>query len=368
MRRLFLSNNSSRTPEQVAAKLSGLGVAARPDEVLTSSLATASLLEREGFSGAAFVIGERGIRDALQSIGVRILEGQPDEADVVVVGFDGSVNYDELRTASLLVERGARLIATNADGSYPAPDGLWPGAGAILAVITTTTGATPTVVGKPARALFEAAAERTGATRPLVVGDRLDTDVRGAVGIRWDSLLVLTGATTRPDVLLGEDLPTYVAPDLSGLFQELPPGRFRAAGPGEVEGIREVLSSAGLTDEGVEGRLQDTLVSSEGGARRIDATACLQGIEEWAILRSVAVRKDLRGKGLGALAVAATVQEARRRGLRSVSLFTESASPFFEGLGFRRVDRDELPESVRTSRHAAEECAVSATPMVLALD
>jgi amino-acid N-acetyltransferase len=123
-----------------------------------------------------------------------------------------------------------------------------------------------------------------------------------------------------------------------------------------------------LSDEGVEGRLQDTVVSSEGGGGRIDATACLQGIDEWAILRSVAVRKDLRGKGLGVLAVAATVQGARRRGLRSVSLFTESASPFFEGLGFRPVHRDELPESVRTSPHAAEECAASATPMALALD
>src|SRR5437762_2505534 len=146
------------------------------------------MLRREGGRGrTAFVIGERGIREALEHAGVRILDGEAARADLVVVGWDRSVDYDKLRNASLLVERGARLVATNADASYPAPDGLWPGAGAILAAITTTTGATPTVVGKPERGMFDAAAARCGATHPLVVGDRLDTDVRGAAGAGMDS-------------------------------------------------------------------------------------------------------------------------------------------------------------------------------------
>jgi HAD superfamily hydrolase (TIGR01457 family) len=194
-RLLFLTNNSSRTAEGVAQKLVGAGVPAGAGDVLTSGAATAALLGRSGEVRTAFVIGEEGVRGALTAVGIRVLDGEPDRADAVVVGWDRSVDYPKLRTAALLVQRGARLIATNADRTYPAPDGLWPGAGSILAAVTAATGAIPTVVGKPHRPLFEAAAERTGSARPLVIGDRLDTDVDGAAAMGWDSLLVLTGAS-----------------------------------------------------------------------------------------------------------------------------------------------------------------------------
>ena len=117
-----------------------------------------------------------------------------------MVGYDGGATYGSLKRASLLVQRGARLVATNADGSYPAADGLWPGAGALLAVITTTTGAEPEIVGKPFAPLFEAGRRRGGGGRPLVVGDRLDTDIEGAARLGWDSMLVLTGVSGREDV------------------------------------------------------------------------------------------------------------------------------------------------------------------------
>ncbi|HEX9311351.1 MAG TPA: HAD-IIA family hydrolase [Actinomycetota bacterium] len=366
---LFLTNNSSRTPDEVAGKLEGLGVAARSDEVLTSGVATASMLRREGGRGrTAFVIGERGIREALEHAGVRILDGEADRADLVVVGWDRSVDYPKLRTAALLVQRGARLVATNADASYPAPDGLWPGAGAILAAVTTTTGATPTVIGKPARPLFEEAADLTGAVHPLVIGDRLDTDVSGAQGAGWDSLLVFTGASRPPDLLHAEHLPTYVGDDLAAVLRGPAPARFRRAGPADVPGIRALLGSAGLSAAGVERRLNDTVVCderAEGDDGEVVATACLQGIEGFGILRSVAVREDHRGLGLGMLAVAAAVRTTRDRGLGHVSLFTEGAEGFFEKVGFRRSERADLPEPVRTSEHAAEECAASATPMTL---
>ena len=138
--RLFLSNNSSRTPDEVAAKLTGLGFEARPRDVVTSAVATASFLEREGQADAtAYVIGEQGIREALGSVGIQILDGDPARTDLVVIGLDRSVDYGKLRTASLLVERGARLVATNADPSLPAPDGLWPGAGALVAAVAAVT-------------------------------------------------------------------------------------------------------------------------------------------------------------------------------------------------------------------------------------
>jgi glycerol-1-phosphatase len=365
----YLTNNSSSTPERVAAKLAGMGVPARTDQIVSSGVATAAMLDREGAAGAsAFVIGEAGVREALAAVGIDLLDGEPSRADLVVIGWDRSVDYAKLRTAVLLVQRGARLIATNADASYPAPDGLWPGAGAILAAVTTTTGASPTIVGKPGRPMFDAAAERLEASRPLVVGDRLDTDVAGAAAVGWDSMLVLTGAATPAELVLSPVLPSYVAKDLSAVLRPVPPASFRTAAAEDLPGLVGLLGAAGLSADGVQGRLDQTLVSDEpgpGGAPRPTATACLQVVEGFGILRSVAVRNDLRHGGLGMLATAAAVGRARSLGASHISLFTETAAGFFGRLGFRAVERDALPEPVTSSRHAAEECAASATAMVL---
>lgn len=218
VRPVFLTNNSSRTPLQVAEKLRGIGIEAEPGEVVTSALATAELLAERG-GGRAFVIGQDGVREALSDAGIAIVDGDPEEADLVVVGYDGGATYGSLKRASLLVQRGARLVATNADGSYPAADGLWPGAGALLAVITTTTGAEPEIVGKPFAPLFEAGRRRGGGGRPLVVGDRLDTDIEGAARLGWDSMLVLTGVSGREDVERLGIVPTVIAEDVSALLE-----------------------------------------------------------------------------------------------------------------------------------------------------
>ncbi len=227
----FLTNNSARTPAEVAEKLAGLGIAADPGEVVTSALATADEVTAMG-ARTAFVIGEGGIRTALAEAGVEILDGEPEAADVVVVGWDRSADYARLRTACLLVQRGARLVATNADAAYPAPDGLWPGAGALLAAITTTTGARAHVVGKPHPPLFLRAHRQAGGGRPLVVGDRLETDIAGAAALGWDTLLVFTGVTGKAAFtgVTGESArtaadvrPTYVGRDLSALLEEPPP-------------------------------------------------------------------------------------------------------------------------------------------------
>jgi HAD superfamily hydrolase (TIGR01457 family) len=212
----FMSNNSSRTPDEVATKMVAMGIQASSSEVVTSALATADLLASRSAS-SAFVVGEEGIRRALADAGIEVLDGEPSRAAYVVVGWDRSADYAKLRTACLLVERGAGLVATNPDPSYPAPDGLWPGAGALLAVITTTTGAEPEIVGKPHAPLFRSAQTRAGGGTALVVGDRLDTDVAGAAALGWDSLLVLTGVSTREDVERTDVRPTHVAPDVSVL-------------------------------------------------------------------------------------------------------------------------------------------------------
>lgn len=215
----FVTNNSGRTPAAVVEHLRSVGVQADADEVETSALATAALLAGRGV-GRAFVVGEAGLVEALTDAGVQVLTGEPTGADAVVVGWDRTADYAKLRTASVLVQRGAALIATNPDGSYPAADGTrWPGAGALLAAIEATTGVRAEVVGKPHAPLLLAALERAGGGRPLVVGDRLDTDVAGAAGLGWDSMLVLTGIARREDVAASIVRPTFVAEDLRALFE-----------------------------------------------------------------------------------------------------------------------------------------------------
>jgi len=213
----FVTNNSSRTPESVAARLTSVGIPAGAQEVETSAMATAELLGGRGVR-TAFVVGEEGVRRALADGGIALVKASDSVPDVVVVGLDRAADYAKLAAASLFVERGAALVATNADASYPAPEGLLPGAGAILAAVTTATGAVAEVVGKPHAPLLRAALDRAGGGRPLVIGDRLDTDVEGAIALGWHSLLVLTGVTTRADLETSLARPTYVGEDLLALF------------------------------------------------------------------------------------------------------------------------------------------------------
>ena len=165
------------------------------------------------------MIGEEGLRSALSDAGIALVDGRDaGPVDAVVIGFDRSVDYGKLRDAAVLVEAGASLIASNPDPSFPAPAGeAWPGAGALLAAVETTTGIRGEVVGKPEAPLLVRALERAGGGRPLVVGDRLDTDIAGAAGLGWDSALVLTGSTTRDDLERSTWSPTHVVDSVADL-------------------------------------------------------------------------------------------------------------------------------------------------------
>ena len=215
----FLTNNSSRTPEAITAHLTGMGIRAAPEEVETSALATATLLRGRAVA-RAYVLGEEGLRTALAAAGLTVVDGSSADAETVVVGWDRGFDYAELAAASVLIQRGASLVASNADASYPVEDGLvLPGAGAILAAIQTATGVSAEVVGKPNAPIFRAALDRAGGGRPLVIGDRLDTDIEGASRLGWDSLLVLTGITGRADLGTATVRPTYVAEHLGELVE-----------------------------------------------------------------------------------------------------------------------------------------------------
>jgi len=212
----FVTNNASRTPEAVVAHLASVGISADPAEVETSALTTAAALANRSVRRVT-VIGEEGLRTALESTGIEIV-GPDAQLDAVVVGWDRRVTYDDLRAASLAVQRGGRLFASNDDASYPAPDGYtWPGAGAILAAIEVATGVHAEVFGKPNPPILHAALDRAGGGRPLVVGDRLETDIEGATNAGWDAALVLTGISTRRDAAAAAHPPTYVLDDLREL-------------------------------------------------------------------------------------------------------------------------------------------------------
>jgi len=213
----FVTNNSSRTPEAVVAHLASVGVHADPAEVETSALTTAAALHDRSI-GSAYVIGEEGLRTALASAGIEVVAADA-EPPAVVVGWDRRVTYDDIRAACVAVQRGATLFASNDDVSYPAPDGLtWPGAGAILAAIEVALGTRAEVFGKPNAPILRAALERAGGGRALVVGDRLTTDIEGAANVGWDSVLVLTGISTRAEAGIASHPPTYVVDDLAGLL------------------------------------------------------------------------------------------------------------------------------------------------------
>jgi phosphoglycolate/pyridoxal phosphate phosphatase family enzyme len=222
----FVTNNASATPDDVVGRLERVGIGAQASEVETSALTTAALLAHRGTQHVV-VIGEAGLLEALAGAGVRathardVTDGPDAEvAEAVVVGLDRTADYAALRAACLQVDAGAPLVATNPDTSFPAPGGhRWPGAGALLAAIQATTGATAEVVGKPNAPIFEAALARAGGGRPLMVGDRLDTDIEGAARLGWDSLLVLTGIDGREQALEAPHPPTYIGQDLSCLVE-----------------------------------------------------------------------------------------------------------------------------------------------------
>jgi HAD superfamily hydrolase (TIGR01450 family) len=215
---MFVTNNSSATPAETVEKLAAVGVTITAEQVVTSALVAADMLAP---GTRCLVIGMTGLRDALAQRGCILVE-DPSEADAVVVGFDRNLVWDDLRRATVALRRGARFLATNDDATFPAPEGLWPGNGAIVAALERSSGRTAEVAGKPHPPLLLAAARRCGGGRVLFVGDRHDTDILGAATLGWDSALVLTGVTTPDEVAALQPPPTYVLQSVADLLNPAP--------------------------------------------------------------------------------------------------------------------------------------------------
>ena len=217
----YVTNNASRSPAAVAAKLTGLGVDAQASDVVTSAQASAHLLlEQHGEGARVAQLGGPGLHDALAEAGLQPV-AVDDAAVALATGFGPDVVWHEVMTAAMRIRDGLPWVASNTDLTLPAPDGSAPGHGALVRLLSEFAGVEPEVAGKPAPPLLEETIRRVGGDRPLMVGDRLDTDIEGGRRVGVDSLLVLTGVTGIADlVTAGPELrPTYVSSDLGGLLE-----------------------------------------------------------------------------------------------------------------------------------------------------
>lgn len=217
---VFCTNNSRSTTEQYLDKLTGMGIDVSENEILTSATVTAEVLKERGFPGkTAIVVGGEGIREALGNVCISVKDDPAvTVSDLVVVGFDPTFTYDAMKRAAIAVRRGATLVATNDDASFPAEDEIWPGAGAILASIETAAGVRAEVMGKPHPAMMETAASRlVGCSDIAVVGDRPDTDLAGGRSRGWTTILVLSGVTTERGAIRLEAPPDHIIGSIAEL-------------------------------------------------------------------------------------------------------------------------------------------------------
>ena len=218
----FATNDPRRPEEDYVARLWRIGVRASLADVVTVGGATQHLLAETRSGRTAFVIGTPSMHRHVADAGLRVLNGTDlaTRAEVVVVGGTEDLTYAHLRDASLALRRGADFLATGRDPTYPQPDGLWPGTGAIVAALEYSTGRAAAIVGKPEPQLFLTALDRLGEGRTLVVGDSLDADVAGAAAADLDAALVLSGGTSREELPSDpEPRPLAVAESLAELVR-----------------------------------------------------------------------------------------------------------------------------------------------------
>ncbi|WP_084010436.1 HAD-IIA family hydrolase [Pseudofrankia sp. DC12] len=225
MRAAYVTNNALRTPEAVADRLVRFGVPARAEDVITSAQAAAHVLRERLPAGAAvLVLGGEGLRAAVTAEGLRPVTSADDEPSAVVQGFDPELTYARLAEGALAVRAGARWVASNADLTVPTERGIAPGNGSLVAMIRAATGAEPLVAGKPEPAMHAESVRRSRAQRPIIVGDRLDTDIEAGTRSGTPTLLVLTGVTDGSELLAAgpASRPTLLAADLRGLLRPHP--------------------------------------------------------------------------------------------------------------------------------------------------
>ncbi|OBJ83156.1 HAD-IIA family hydrolase [Mycobacterium asiaticum] len=222
-RKLFVTNNASRSADEVAAHLRELGFSADSDDVVTSAQSAAHLLAAQLQPDAkVLVVGTEALADEIAAVGLRPVRRFDDRPDAVVQGLSMEVGWSDLAEATLAIRAGAVWVAANVDPTLPTERGLLPGNGSLVAAVRTATGEEPQVAGKPGPQLMKDAVGRGEFRAPLVVGDRLDTDIEGANAAGLPSLMVLTGVNSAHDAVFAspEQRPTYIGHDLRSLHQD----------------------------------------------------------------------------------------------------------------------------------------------------
>jgi HAD superfamily hydrolase (TIGR01450 family) len=245
VRTVYVTNNASRRPSDVAAHLAELGFPAAPEDVVASSQAAAAMLAEQLPAGArVLVVGTDALADEVRAVGLTVTD-KADDADAVVQGHSEDTGWRQLAEATVAVRAGAVWVACNLDPTVPTDRGMLPGNGSMVTVVRIATRREPQVAGKPGPALLREAARRGGADKALMVGDRLDTDVEGGRAAGMATMLVLTGVSDAAELLAAPPAlrPDYVAADLGALTrspEELEPGPrpgwdVRVVAPGELE-------------------------------------------------------------------------------------------------------------------------------------
>lgn len=223
----LLTNNNSHTIQNYVDKFTGFGISFNSNSIFSSSTVTASyLLDQYGTSASFHVVGSEGLISTLQNAGLKVFHGEdapPERITAVVAGMDREINYQKIKIAMRLILNGADFVATNTDGSYPTSEGINPATGMVIGALQASSGVKPYVVGKPYRAIFEAALKELGAEPEdaLMVGDRLDTDILGANQLSIHSAAVLTGITSRKEIKDSDIKPDFIFENIKSLQQAL---------------------------------------------------------------------------------------------------------------------------------------------------
>jgi 4-nitrophenyl phosphatase len=220
----FATNNATATVQAVQAKLAGFGVQAPLETIMTSSVATAAYLkERFPQGGDVYVVGEDGLKVPLAEAGFPHQEASAHYVSVVV-GLDRQFTYEKLKRANQIIREGVLFLASNPDKTFPAPNGLVPGAGSVVAAVETASETAPVIIGKPSSTLFDILMQRLHVSpeNVLVVGDRYDTDILGGMNANCRTALVLSGVTTREQAENYLPAPDVIADDLTALIGRLP--------------------------------------------------------------------------------------------------------------------------------------------------
>jgi 4-nitrophenyl phosphatase len=234
IRFILATNNASLTPDQYVTKLAQMGVTVTQKQILTSGTATALYLSKQvnPAETRVFVIGVDGATQPLIDHGFTLTglyevnndsDAVKKGADIVVCGKDETLTWDKLATATLNIRAGAKFIGTNADTTLPTEHGITHGNGAILAALEVATGVTPTIIGKPEPIIYQQALALLGVEpdKTVAIGDRLETDILGAVRTGIRSIMVLTGISTEDDLKRADYQPTWVMPDISAITKAL---------------------------------------------------------------------------------------------------------------------------------------------------